>query len=131
MTHKITKLRRLDNHKSESGAALLTRLAINVFALLVVEYLLPGFILRDIGSAIVAAVVIGVVNTYIRPIMQLIALPLTIITFGIGAFLVNVLMLWLSAIIVPGFDIADLWTAALASILLTIISWFLHSLASK
>lgn len=131
MAHKVTKLKRLDTPKGESGSALLTRLAINVFALLVVEYLLPGFILRDIGAAIVAAVVIGIVNTYIRPIMQLIALPLTIITFGIGAFLVNVLMLWLSAIIVPGFDIADLWTAALASILLTIISWFLHSLASR
>lgn len=130
MPKKVTKLKRVDTTK-ESGMNILTRLAINTVALLVVAYLLPGFLFRDLTSAIVAAVVIGAANTYIRPILQIIALPITLITFGIGAFVVNVLLLWGVSLVVPGFEIVDFWTAALASILLTLISWFLHSLAKK
>jgi putative membrane protein len=110
---------------------LIIRLAINVFALLVVEYLVPGFFLADLTSAVVAAVVIGVVNTFIRPIIQLIALPITLLTFGITAFLINVVLLWLTSKFVPGFEIASFTTAIIASIVLTFVSWFLHKLASE
>lgn len=109
---------------------LIIRLAINVFALLVVEYLVPGFILKDLWTAIIAAVVIGVVNTFIRPILQLIALPVSILTFGLAAFLINVLLLWLTSQFVPGFEITSFTTAIIASIVLSLVSWFLHKLAS-
>src|SRR3990167_3074806 len=109
---------------------LLIRLGINVFALFIVEYLVPGFILSDISAAIVAAVVIGVVNTFIRPILQLIALPITLLTFGLFAVIVNVALLWLAAAIVPGFEITSFFTAIAASIVLSLVSWFLHKLAS-
>ena len=105
------------------------QIAINVFALLIVEYLIPGFILTDIMAAIVTAVVIGIVNTLIKPILQLIALPLSILTFGLTAFLINVTLLWLTSIFVPGFEITNFSTAILASILLSLVSWFLHKLA--
>ncbi|HJX59640.1 hypothetical protein A2V61_01480 [Candidatus Woesebacteria bacterium RBG_19FT_COMBO_47_8] len=108
---------------------LLMRLAINIFALLIVEYLVPGFILKDLATATVAAVVIGVVNTFIKPILQLIALPISIFTFGIAAFLINVGLLYLSSKIVPGFEISTFWTAIAASIVLSLVSWFLHRLA--
>lgn len=110
---------------------LIVRLAINVFALWVVAYLVPGFILSDISAAIVAAVVIGVVNTFIRPILQLIALPISIVTFGITAFLINVALLWFTSKFVPGFEIASFTTAIIASIVLSLVSWFLHKLASE
>jgi putative membrane protein len=109
---------------------LILRLAINVAALLVVEYVLPGFHLATIWTAVVAAIVIGVVNTFIRPILQLIALPISILTFGIAALLINVLLLWGTSKIVPGFVIANFWTAFFASILLSLVSWFMHTLAS-
>ena len=105
------------------------QLAINVFALLVVEYLIPGFILSDIKAAVVTAVVIGIVNTLIKPIIQLIALPLSILTFGLTAFLINVVLLWLTSIYIPGFEITNFATAILASIMLSLVSWFLHKLA--
>ncbi|MFH1971273.1 MAG: phage holin family protein [Patescibacteria group bacterium] len=105
------------------------QLAINVFALLVVEYLIPGFILSDIKAAVVTAVVIGIVNTLIKPILQLITLPLSILTFGLTAFLINVLLLWLTSIYIPGFEITNFATAILASIMLSLVSWFLHKLA--
>ena len=109
---------------------LLIRLAINIFALWVVAYLVPGFILADTTALIVAAVVIGVVNTFIRPILQLIALPLSIVTFGITAFLINVALLWFTSMFVPGFSIASFTTAIIASIVLSLVSWFLVKLAS-
>ena len=109
---------------------LIVRLGINVIALLVVEYLVPGFILTGYVAAIVAAIVIGIVNTFIRPILQLIALPISILSFGISAFLINVVLLWITARFVPGFEIASFYTAIVASVVLSLVSWFLHKLAS-
>ncbi len=110
---------------------ILIRLAVNVFALLVVENLVPGFRLANLWTAVVAAVVIGVVNTFIKPILQLIALPISILTFGVGAFLINVFLLWGTSMVVPGFIIESFTTAILASIVLSLVSWFLHRLSSS
>ena len=109
---------------------LIIRLAINVIALLVVEYIVPGFTLSNLMTAVVAAIVIGVVNTFIKPILQLIALPISLLTFGISAFLINVFLLWGTSKIVPGFYIASFTTAIVASIALSLVSWFLHKLAN-
>lgn len=109
---------------------LIIRLAVNVFALLVVEYLIPGFHLANIWTAVVAAIAIGIVNTIIKPILQLVALPISLLTFGVVAFLINVFLLWGTAMLVPGFVIANFTTAILASIVLSLVSWFLHKLAS-
>lgn len=110
---------------------LLVRLAINVFALLVVEYLVPGFHLASIWTAVVAAIAIGIVNTLIKPILQLVTLPISILTFGISAFLINVALLLGTSKIIPGFFIADFRTAILSSIVLSLVSWFLHKLAQE
>ncbi len=110
---------------------LLIRLTINVFTLLVVEYLVPGFTLANFWTAVVAAIAIGIVNTLIKPILQLIALPISILTFGLFAFLVNVFLLWVTSKFVPGFNIANFTTAIIASIVLSLVSWFLHKLASE
>lgn len=109
---------------------LIIRLALNVFTLLVVEYLVPGFLLTDYRAAIAAAIVIGVINTFIKPIVKLIALPLTIVTFGLFSFVINVALLWGAAYLVPGFQIDTLTTAVIASIVLSLVSWFLTKLAS-
>jgi len=108
---------------------LIIRLAINVFALLVVEYLVPGFMLKDLWTAVVAAIAIGIVNTFIKPILQLIALPISLLSFGIAAFLINVLLLWGTSKLVPGFYIESFNTAIVASIALSLVSWFLNKLA--
>lgn len=122
---------RLNLLDDELEMKLIVRLGINVIALLVVEYLIPGFVLASFTAAIVAAIVIGVVNTFIRPILQLIALPISVFTFGISAFLINVALLWLTAMFVPGFEIATFTTAIIASVVLSLVSWFLHKLASE
>src|SRR3990167_8873756 len=103
---------------------LLGRLIINILALFVVAYLVPGFHIAGIEAAVVTAIVIGAVNTFIRPLIQLIALPITIATLGIAAFLVNVLLLWGIAYFVQGFTIDSFASSLIGSILLSIISSF-------
>lgn len=114
-----------------NNMSVLLKLLVSVFSLLVVDYLIPGFELQDFWTAVVAAVVIGVVNTFIKPVLQIVALPISIVTLGLSAFLINVLLLWGTSSFVPGFYIADFWTAVLASILLSLVTWFLYKLARE
>jgi len=108
---------------------MLIKLGINVFALMVVEYLVPGFSFDTIWAAVVTAVVIGIVNMFIKPVLQIVALPISIVTLGISAFLINVALLWGIAYFVPGFEITSFTTAIIASIVMAVVSWFLHRLA--
>ncbi|OGM59868.1 hypothetical protein A3A75_00985 [Candidatus Woesebacteria bacterium RIFCSPLOWO2_01_FULL_39_10] len=110
---------------------LLITLTLNVFALLIVSYLIPGFTFDSLWATIVTAIVIGVVNTFIRPVLQIIFIPLTILTFGITAFLINVVLLWGVSFLVPGFNIENFLTAVIASIFLSLISYFLHKLSEN
>lgn len=108
---------------------ILIRLLVNILALVIVAYLVPGFTLDTLMAALVAAVVIGIINTLIKPIIQLLALPITLITFGIFAFIINVALLWLASFIVAGFQIDGFFTAVIASIVLSLVSWFLNKIS--
>jgi len=110
---------------------LLIRLVLNVFSLLVVAYLVPGFSFTGLWTTVVAAIVIGVVNTFIKPVLQILFIPLTIVTLGITAFLINVLLLWGVSFIVPGFAIETFLTAVIASIVLSLVSMFLNKLSEE
>src|SRR3989344_5448143 len=110
---------------------LLGKIVINIMTLFVVQYLVPGFIIKDIWAAVVAAIVIGIINTLLKPVLQIIALPITIVTFGFGAFFVNVLLLWLGGYIVPGFEITSFFSAVVASLVFSLVSWFLHKSLEK
>jgi len=110
-------------------AKIFIKLALNTFTLLIVSYLVPGFYFVDLWTTIVTAIVIGVVNTFIKPVLQFVAFPISIITFGIAAFLINVFLLWGVSFIVPGFNIENFFTAVIASIVLSLVSMFLHKLS--
>jgi putative membrane protein len=110
---------------------LLLKLALNAFTLAVVAYVLPGFSFSGVNAIVVASVIMGVVNTFIKPILQIIFLPLSILTFGITAFLINVVLLWGVSYIVPGFNIDGFLTAVFGSLALTLVSWFLNSLSKE
>ena len=110
---------------------ILIKLALNTFTLLIVAYLVPGFYLADLWAGIVSGVVIGIVNTFIKPVLQIVAFPISILTFGIAAFLINVFLLWGVSFIAPGFDIENFFTAVIASIVLSLVSMFLHKLSEN
>lgn len=110
---------------------LIMTLVVNTVTLLVVSYLVPGFYFIDLRATLVTAIVIGVLNTFVRPVLQLIALPLTILSLGLFAFLINVALLWFAAALVPGFQIESFFTAAVASIVMALVSAFFHKLTKN
>jgi putative membrane protein len=105
---------------------LLVRWLINAIALLIVAYFVPGFRLSGFGAALIAAVVIGFVNSTLGLILKVLTFPLTIVTFGLFLILINAIMLKMAASVTPGF-VVDTWTAAIiGAILLSLITSFLH-----
>jgi putative membrane protein len=108
---------------------LLARWIVNAAALLLVAYLYPGVHLAGFGSALLAALVLGLVNAVIRPILVILTLPVTVLTLGLFLFVINALLFWLAATIVSGFAVNGFGSALLGSILYSIItlltSWLL------
>ena len=94
--------------------------------LLVVDILFPGVSIANFPAAIVAAIVIGLVNAFIRPVLQVLSLPLTFITLGLFSFILNGILLWLASIIVPGFTMSGLIAFIFAPIVLSFSSTFLN-----
>lgn len=103
-------------------------LLINTLSLLITAYIVPGFEVENFWAALVAAVVIGVINTFVRPIVSLITLPITILTLGLFSFVLNIVFIYLAAYLTPGFEIVGLVPAIIGSIVLSLISTFLGML---
>jgi putative membrane protein len=104
----------------------LFRLLINVVAILIIAHILPGLIRVDgFLAALVAALLLGIVNTIIRPILVILTFPLTLLSFGLFLLVINGLMLWLVSALVSGFHVSGFWGALFGSILISIVSWIL------
>jgi len=107
-------------------------LIINALALWVVSQIVRGFDIRDLLSLAAGTLILAIVNTFLKPILVLLSLPISILTFGLFIFIINALLLELVAYLVPGFAIANFWpTAILSAILLTIVSTFLNYFVKK
>jgi len=91
-------------------------------ALLLVANVYPGVSVTSFGSALVAALVLGLLNTLVRPLLVLLTLPLTLITFGLFLLVINALMLMLVAKLVDGFKVDGFWTALWASMFIALLS---------
>ena len=100
----------------------LVHLILTAALLLVVARVVTGVQVQGWGPAILAALLLGIVNAIVRPLMVLLTFPLTILTLGLFLFVINALMLWLTAALVPGFRIAGFAPALLASLLLTLLN---------
>ena len=102
------------------------RLIINMLAILIISYLFPKMIwVEGFLAALVAAFLLGIVNTIIKPILVLFTLPLTILTLGLFLLVINGLMLWLVSALVRGFHVSGFWGAVFGSILISLVSWLL------
>lgn len=105
---------------------LLIRWVVSAISLLIVDYFVPGFVVRGFLAALLAAIVIGFVNATIGLMLKILTLPLSFITLGLFLIVINAAMLKVAAAVTPGFEIRT-WTAGfLGAILLTVVSAFLH-----
>ena len=104
---------------------------INAIALLAVPYLMHSVDVTSIGAALVAALVLGLVNTLIRPVLLLLTLPVTLLSLGLFIFIVNGFMFWLVAQFVNGFHVDSFLSAIGGALLYSVISWALSTLLLK
>jgi putative membrane protein len=101
------------------------RLLVNAAAIYLVAAVVPGIDLRHVWAALVGALVLGLVNALVRPILVILTLPITLVTLGLFLFVLNALCLWLTAALVPGFEIRGFGPAFLGALLISAVSWAL------
>ncbi|MEY3262556.1 MAG: hypothetical protein RL717_33 [Pseudomonadota bacterium] len=104
---------------------------INTVALFALPLLMPSIQIDRFTTALIAVLVLGLVNTLIRPILILLTLPVTMITLGLFILVINGLMFWAASDIVSGFQVADFPSAVLGALLYSVMSWFLSALLIK
>jgi putative membrane protein len=108
---------------------LLLSLIINAIAVSIASYILPGVHVASLQTVLVVAVVLGVVNTFLRPVLMLLTLPITLITLGLFTLVINGLLVLLVTWIVPGFQVDNFFWAILFSLVVSLVSWFLAKLS--
>ena len=105
---------------------IILKLAANVIALYLVAYLVPGVKFDSFSTLLIASLVIGLINTFIKPLVKLLTLPINMMTLGLFTLVINIALLLLAALIVPGFELGGFFSAIVASLLLTLVSWVLN-----
>ena len=100
---------------------------VNTLALIAVAYLMPSITVTSFWSALVAALILGLVNAVIRPILILLTLPVTVVTLGLFIFVINGLLFWFVGSFVEGFVVQGFWAGFFGAILFSIVSWALSA----
>ncbi len=106
---------------------LLARWLLSAMALLFVAYLYTGVEVRSLGSALIAAFVIGLFNMVVRPILVVLTLPVTVLTLGLFLFVINALMFWAAASVLDGFNVRGFTGALVGSLIYSVIGVVIDS----
>lgn len=109
----------------------LAHLVVTALLLMFVGQLVPGVSIDGFFAAVIAALVLGFVNGFVRPLMIILTLPVTLLSFGLFLFVVNALMFWLVAALVPGVGVNGFGSALVGSVLLTILNLVVGSLVAR
>lgn len=94
---------------------------------MVAAYVIPGVVVSGLVAALVVAIVLGVLNTFLKPILIVLTLPLNVVTLGLFTLVINTLLVMLAGAIVPGFDPGSFFAAFLFGIVLSLINMFANS----
>ena len=103
----------------------------NALALLALPYIFTSITVDSFATALIVALVLGLINTLIRPLLILLTLPVTILTLGLFIFVINGLLFWAVGSLVPGFHVGGFWQAVFGAIVFSVISWILSALIPK
>lgn len=102
---------------------------INAIAVMAGSYIIPGVSVDGFITALIVAVILGLVNTFIKPILVILTLPITIVTLGLFLLVINAVVILLVAWLVPGFMVSGFVAAVFFSLLLTIVGWLASTLS--
>lgn len=111
---------------SSSSASFFTRTVVLSLATLLAAYLLPGVTVSSVWAAIGTAIVIALLDNFVRPILIVITLPVTVLSLGLFIFIINAIIIEIASGIVPGFSVASFGNALIFSIILTIFNYLLE-----
>jgi len=95
---------------------------LNALALLTVAYVLPGIHVDGFTAALVAALILGLINTLLRPLLILLTLPVTVVTLGLFILVINGLLFWFAGSVLKGFEVSGFWVGVLGALLYSIFS---------
>ena len=113
----------------------MTNLLINwlvaTVAVWITAYLLPGVVLTGFAAALVTALVLGIINAFLKPLIIIFTLPLNILTLGLLTFVINAILVLLTSVIVPGFSVINFWWALLFSLVLSLVNAGLLALSRR
>ena len=104
---------------------------VNALALIAVAYLMPSITVSSFTAALVAALILGLINAVVRPVLILLTLPVTVITLGLFILVINGLLFWLVGSFIEGFVVQGFWSGFVGAILFSIVSWALSALVLK
>lgn len=104
---------------------------VSAVAILVAAYVLPGIQVDGLLVALILAVVLGAINAFLKPLLILLTLPVSVVTLGLFVFVINALLVMLAAAIVPGFAVASFWWALAFSIVLSVVSAVFGMMGAK
>ncbi len=104
----------------------LLTLLVTALSLLVVDLAVPGVDIATFPAALIAAVSIGLVNAFLKPVLSLLSLPINFLTLGLFSFVVNGFCFWLASVLVPGFGVTGLLAFLLGPVILSLVSTFLN-----
>ena len=107
------------------------QILLNGLAVFATAYILPGVHVSNFITAIIVGIVLGIINAFVKPILVVLTLPITIVTLGLFYFVINALLILFGAGLVPGFTVDSFWSALLFSLVISIVSWFFNQLASR
>jgi putative membrane protein len=110
---------------------LIVRWLLLAAALLLVAHLYPGVTVASFGSALIAAFVLGLFNTLVRPLLVLLTLPVTILTLGLFLFVINALMFWAAASVLDGFGVTGFVAALVGSLLYSVCGLVIDAAAER
>ena len=106
---------------------LILRILLTTIAVLILQLFLPGITIPSYGTAIWVAIVLGILNVFVKPILVIFTLPATIFTLGLFLFVINAIIIMLVGFLVDGFKVSGFWYALLFSILLSFLQSVFYS----
>lgn len=109
----------------------IAKLLLTILALLMVAYYIPGIEVSGFYIAAIVAILLGIVNITLRPILLLLTLPINIVTLGLFTFVINALLFWFVASFVDGFDVSGFLPALAGTMVISVISWLGDRLLSE
>jgi len=106
----------------------LTKWAVTFFAVLITERILPGIHADSVMTLLIAALLLGILNAILRPVLLVITLPITVLTFGIFALVINGIVLALVSVLIPGFVVYGFWSAVFGALIISVFSSVINGL---